>query len=1165
MKRNRKKKSELLFTFLIGLLCLSVSLTNGWSQDLSPQEDLTQQMVHLSQSNKYLDKVIELDIQAISRAKALKIIAEKAGMKISYDSQLDGLDDLVSLNYDTISVQDALWKALDGTAIRFAVSKSGQLALFPYDKTPGKQDMVQTGSISGAVFDSQTDDPLPGANVFIKGTTKGTSTNEEGAYLLESVEIGTHTLVVTFVGYERQEREVTVRENEVTNAAFELDYLQTEFDEVVVIGYGSVNQRELTGSVSTIQSEELADLSPTIGIDQALQGKAAGVHVVQETGQPGSPARVRIRGSTSLLGSNQPLFVIDGIPVIAETNIPDVDPTFGQGVDDNLRDQGINSPLGNINPDDIESISILKDASAAAIYGSRAANGVVIITTKSGSRSGETQFNARYSLSTSEARTVDVLNAEQFKELYTEAVVNSGITTGLAAEVLDGSYFGDANTNWEDEVSRSNPTSTTFDISASGGNELLQYYTSVGIQDQSGTFDNSWFKRYSANLDLNTSLTENLKFGTKLNISASDQRSPDNALQQRIYEYRPDYPVFDENGEYTASQTYITENPVALSQAKNDNRTTLFLGSFFGELDIIDGLVFKSMLSINYNNGKLKSLYPSVTFRGGWDRNNGPGEGHALESNSTFFSHLWENTLTWRKTFMSDHNITALAGASWQGDRNEYLSASGEGFPKDNILTNLSSASEQFQIHSGATQSGLASYFSRVFYGYSDRYLLTLSGRMDGSTKFAVDNKWAFLPAIAGAWRISNEPFFSNVNFIDELKLRVSTGRTGQQDFSPYQWRTLFEASTWGGNSAVVQSRLGNRGLKWEVTQQLDVGLDFVIFDGHMSGTLGYYEKNTSDLLYFFTPPGNTGFNSVATNLGDTENRGFEVELEGDLIRTGDFTWNLSANITHNRNKLVKLNDDFLDEVTGTINPPNTGSRLRVGDPIGLIYGNIADGIFQDQSVIDELNANAPDGTYQDEDTAPGDIRFRDVNGDGEVTFDDRTIIGNVQPDFMGGFSSRWRYKGFSIRADFNYSIGNDLRWGTGAAATNFGSTFTSENKMEYALNRWTEENPSEKWPRAIYLDPNDNDRLSSFYVYDASYLRLKNLKVAYNLPESTMSGFLRHAQVYAIAQNLLTFTSYPGEDPETNNLFNDDVSSGLDNSRYPTPRVFTAGIRVGF
>lgn len=1009
------------------------------------------------------------------------------------------------------------------------------------------QDTAVEGKISGIVV-SADDQPLSG--VSITAPDGGAITDLNGRF---SVSAKANDIVtLTSVGY----RPLSVR-LKASGQRLVMTLDQRQIDEVVVIAYGSQSRKDLTGSISTISGKDIAELPPTVNLEQALQGRAAGVMVVQESGQPGSATRVRIRGSSSLLGSNQPLYVVDGIPVVAEGNIPDDGSTFNTAM---IR-QGLNSPLANINTEDIESISVLKDASATAIYGSRAANGVVIVTTKKGR--GKPVYTFSTSLSYQKAQTEKMLNAQQFREIWTEAANNSTSTAAIVQDIKDGSYFGNGNTDWSKEVTPGDPLTKNVNFSVSGGTDKIKYHSSVGAQDQMGGFQNAYFKRYSFLLNLNLAVSRRINLGTSVNLSSSTQGSPDAALLTRIYSFRPDLPVYDSTGGYSFSNYHNFENPVALAAATNVNRTGLLLGSIFGDIRITDELVFKSSLAVNYSTGKQRSFYPSFTGTGGFTRN-GPGPGFAQESNTENYSTLWENTLTYAKTFADKHVVNGVLGASWQGDNQEFLKASGKGFPQDFTLTNLSSATQDFAIASNKQQSGLISYFGRVNYQYNDKYMLTLSARADGSSKFASENKWAFFPTVAAAWRISEENIFSSLQFIDDLKIRASIGMTGQQNFGPYQWRTLFEAANYGGMPAVVQSQLGNSRLKWELTRQTDIGLDFSLFRGRLNGAFDIYEKNTTDLLYFYKAPGNTGAGNVIGNLGNTKNNGMELSLDGDIIRNGNFTWNLGMNLARNRNRLVKLNDDFLNKSTGFITPPNTGSVLQPGQPIGLLYGYIAEGIFQTKEEIDALNT-AAGGFYQAAGTSPGDIKFRDIDGDGRVTATDQTIIGNAVPDFSGGITNAFEFKGLRLSSLFVYAMGNDLRWGTQAQAINFTSA-ALENKMAIVLDRWTPEKGGNQ-PRVVYGDPNSNGRVSSFYVYDASFLRLKNVHLSYNFPGGLLSGtrFIKTAMVYVSGTNLLTFTKYPGANPETSNLYNDDVSTGLDNSRFPIAKVYTVGLRVGF
>lgn len=1091
---------------------------------------------------------------------SLTEVLEKLGAQSGYDF-VYGHTLLKSAKPITVQIKNelfnnALKKVFEGQNLTYTI-RNKTVVIFQKESSLLNRisDFFKAISISGKITDEKGT-PMPGVTVQLKGTSTIAYTNASGNYSI-TVPNNDSQLVFTFIGFGTQE----IRVGDKTTINVTMKESANEL-ETVVIAYGVQKKTDITGSLTSISGESIKDLPSTVNLEQALQGRAAGVMVMQESGQPGGATRVRIRGASSLLGSNQPLYIVDGVPVVAEGNIP----VNGNVINNDLIRQGLSSPLNNINPSDIESMTVLKDASATAIYGSRAANGVVIITTKKGSIKKGPTYSFNSTMSIQRAQTQNILNAAQFKELWTEAANNSTSTAVQVQQIKNGTYFRDADTDWEKEVSPGNPLSRNLNVSAAGATEKANYYASIGTTNQDGTFVNSGFKRYNLMTNLNFVASRTVTLGTSINLSSSRQVSPDPSLLSRIYTFRPDLPVYNPDGTFTFSEAYARENPVALSKVSNVNTTNQLIASAYGEATIAKDFKLRSVLSINYNHGNLKTFYPSQTVNGGWGRATGDGSGFAQQGTNQLVSHLWENTLTYNHLFNELHSLDGVMGASWQGDNTEFMTASGMGFPQDDILNNLSSATSNFIIQSGKIQSGLVSFFGRINYNYNSKYYLGLSARTDGSSKFAVENKWAFFPTASAAWRISEEPFLKDVKFINELKIRASTGLTGQQNFGPYQWRTLFEADQYGGNPAVIQTQLGNARLKWELTNQTDIGVDFSLFNNRLNGTVDYYVKNTKDLLYQMALPGNVGFPSAISNLGRTQNKGIELSLDGDILRSADFRWNLSINVAHNKNKLVSLNSDFLNPTTGNISPPSSGYELRIGEPLGLIYGRIAEGIIQNQAELDALNAGSPDGIYQYTGTRPGDIKFKDINGDGKVTSLDQTVLGNATPDFSGGITNTFQYKGLSLTTLFTYSAGNDLRWSTLSTNVNYGSIVAGENKMDIALNRWRPEKPSDI-PRAVYGDPNSNNLISSFYVYDGSYLRLKNISLNYILPEKILkqTGFVKRVELNVSATNLLTFTKYPGADPETTNLFNNDLSAGMDSSRFPIAKVYTLGLRVGF
>ncbi|MEO9869393.1 SusC/RagA family TonB-linked outer membrane protein [Ekhidna sp.] len=988
-------------------------------------------------------------------------------------------------------------------------------------------------TVSGKVTDD-VGEGLPGVNVVIKGTTTGTTTDIDGNYRLE-VQDNT-TLVYSFVGFETQE--VTAGGRSVIDVTMGG---VTELQEVVVTGYGVQQKSDLTGAIGQVKGEDLQDL-PVPGVDQALQGRVAGVNVISANGQPGGGISVRIRGASSINSNNQPLYVIDGVPVESFDTQSTAQGTFG-----GFGGQTGNS-LNQINFNDVASIEVLKDASATAIYGSRAANGVVLITTKRG-KAGQARISASYTAGVSEVFELpSLLNAEQYELLHRESVTNAGNTP-------DDTFYGDAETDWVDAIFRTAKISQ-FNISASGGSNDLNYFVSLQNDDQEGTMLGTGFRRTTARVNLDAKLSDKVDFGTSLLFGNTKDiiQSGDNFIIGPFFSAlrsRPDLPIYNDDGTFATTNQF--DNAVAATTYENTFVSNRFLGSFFAQYEVIDNLILKGTISLDRVGVNRELYWPSTTLGG---RLNG----------NVFIERGFDEQRTFNNTFTANYKFdlnesnrfNVLVGAEWQLVDRDQFSASAAGLPND-ILRTLNSAANPVNTDGLKTEWGLQSYFTRVNYGYGDRYLATVTVRTDGSSRFGEDNRFGIFPSVAVGWNVMNESFF-NFETVNNLKVRASYGVTGNHRVGNFASRGLFGGGfSYGGNPGTAPTQISNPSLKWEETAQFDVGLDFGLWGSRITGSIDYYVKTTTDVLLLAPLPRSTGFNNVNQNIGEIENKGIEIELSGDVIYTNDFQWNISGNIAFNRNKILSLVDENDILATGF-----NQSIVRVGQPIGAFFGWQVEGIFQDQAEINELNGASPTGLYQAAGTSPGDLRFQDTNGDGQITADDRVITGSAQPDFIGGITSTTTYKGLSLTAFFQFSQGNDIINLTNTESLIFED---ADNVSTRVLDRWTPSNTDATLPRVVQGDPNNNARNSSLFVEDGSFIRLKTLRLGYTLPQELLSNvFLSNVTVFAQGTNLLTITDYSGIDPEINTFGqNNSTALGVDNSTYPGGKTYTFGVKLGF
>lgn len=994
------------------------------------------------------------------------------------------------------------------------------------------QAWAQNQTISGKVTDQSNGEGLPGVAVLVKGTTVGTTTSFDGSYTI-NVPSNAATLVYRFIGYLSVEKPIG-NASEI-NVALKSDTKLLE--EVVVVGYGTQERRDITGSVASVKSDEIKN-TPVAGLDQAIQGRIAGVNVTSSSGTPGGGISVRVRGTSSISAGNDPLYVVDGVPV-SNTDI-------SQG---GFGNQKIN-PLAEINPNDIESIEVLKDASSAAIYGSRASNGVVLITTKKG-KAGKTQVDIdAYAGVQNFTKKVDFLNATEYTNIVNEARQNyMNDNPGKTVSLLGAPAY---DTNWIDEVTRSTASISNLQVSVRGGDEKTKFYISGAQFKQEGIILNNEYERKNLRLNLDHSISSKIKIGTNLGVSRSNNNRiiGDNSIfapWPNALQSRPDQPAYNEDGTYFATQR---NNPVQ-GALEPDYETTIFrvFGNLYGNYEIIPGLNYRLSVGGDWYNNK-EFQYEPITSGQGFGT-----KGYGLAGNGTASNYLVENTVDYAKSF-GELNMTALLGYTFQDFVTERQYVTGTDFPSASFRYITSAA----KIPSGTstwTSNALESYLGRVNLDYADKYLLSLAIRRDGSSKFSEDNKYGTFPSVSVGWRLSQESFMQDISFLSDLKLRASYGVTGNQEgIGDYAALALIGGGqNYNDQSGVAPSQLPNPDLKWEQTTQTNVGVDFGFLSNRISASADYFIKKTDDLLLSRPLPRTSGYTSITENIGSLENTGLEFAVSTQNL-TGEFKWTTDFNIAFIDNKVTKLNNDEPFD-RGFVN------RVAVGESIGAFYLLEQIGIYQ-------TNDEVPEKLFA-KGVRAGDVKFRDINGDGDITTGaDRTFVGSAVPDYFGGITNNFAYKGFDLSVFFQYSVGNEVyaMWKELDGAGNLGSGANNNAiAQDVADDRWTGAGTSNTVPRAVYGAAGTyNAQRSSRYLEDGSYLRLKTLNFGYTLPSTLVDRVgLRKVRVYATGQNLLTFTDYSGFDPEVSSNAQDAVTAGNDQATLPQLRSFTLGVNIGF
>ena len=1073
--------------------------------------------------------------------------------------------------------QGASWRALGGA-----------LALLSLLLAAPAQ--AQTlGTVSGQVSDADIDGPLPGVNVRLQGLTIGATTDADGLFSI-SAPPGDYTIVFSFTGYTTVREPVTIPGAGSIDLNVELSQDPLQLDDVVVTGYSNRERRNLATSISSIDGAALEDL-PTASVDNALQGRSAGVTVLRSSGTPGGGVSVRVRGGTSINGSNEPLYVVDGVPV-AEGSFS----ALGVG------NQGTNA-LSTLDTQNIESIEILKDAASTAIYGTRAANGVVLITTKRG-RAGQTQISLETSLGSSTIPSdYEVLSGPEYLRLRNEGVRNQGFSLpaaqgGLPDRFFNGGFFPGprefpygnpdaarnlngtplASSNFFDEL-RQTGLLQTYRASVNGGNQTTRFLVSGSFLDEEGALISSGFKRYNGRVNVDHTPNERaiVQASVSYNRGLTDRIENDNNIFGVLTNALigpPNISSRDSTGALTPSGQFAFDNPIGASQVIQNSVDTKFLGNVVGSYEFVPG--FRARVSAGLDRLDLKDDQFSPSFV-----SQGAPTGAAFSSATFNQRYILEGTLNYRRLFNDIHDLSFLVGASGEQNDFERTFSSSTDFATD-LLERVNNGAVTDGGSTGAENS-LLSFFGNTDYSYGSKYLLTANIRVDGSSRFGEDNRFAVFPGVALGWNVGEEDFLRNNDIVSQLKIRGSVGRTGQQEIGNFASLGLFGAGgNYAGLPAVAPAQLANPDLKWETTTQSGAGIDFGVLRSRVTGVFDVYLKNTDDLLLFRPLPSTTGFTGINQNIGSVRNSGVELSLTTLNVRTRNFTWETTLNLSRNVNEVTGLNED---------DPIDSGfaSRIAVGQPLGAFFGYKVGGIImsRDEICTDATGATCAPGTaYQVRTTSVGDFRFQDIGrpcteadncapgqqavmeADGRITAEDRTFIGNPNPDLFGGFTNSISAFGFDVSAFLQFSIGNDVfnavRQFNEQVGRSFGTSAALANRVRFN-DDGTVANPDATLPRATFNDPNDNDRDSDFYVEDGSYVRLKTLTVGYNVPTryiSQLGG--RSLRIYALGENLITSTSYSGLDPEVSTFDRSNTAFGTDFFTYPQARRFVVGLQVG-
>ncbi|TLP71843.1 TonB-dependent receptor [Maribacter sp. ACAM166] len=1118
LKKNRAMK----LTFILFIVALLNVQANSYSQN---------KKLSINVNNETVKTVLD-KIEAQSR------------FNFFYKTDKVDVKRKVSLNVDKVSIRDILNSIFKNQNVSFSLVKKQivlrhNVKLNEANLLEGTTEVLQN-EIKGTVVDSNGE-PLPGANIVEKGTLNGVTVDFDGNFSLKIADENA-VLLITYIGYSTVEIPV----NGQTTINIVLKESAAGLDEVVVIGYGSVKKSDLTGAVASVKLDELSR-GVTTSVDQMLNG-VTGANVVQNNGAPGAGFSINVRGASSVSAGNEPLYVIDGFPV-------NNSPAIGSGsITGFSASRSPTNPMSSINPQDIESIEILKDASAAAIYGSRGANGVVLITTKKGKK-GSLKTDYQYSVGIQKIfNSLDLLSAVDYKRVLNEIIEDGGGSNGDIVEDIANNGNG---INWQDQIGNSSAVTQNHQLSFSGGSDITNYFVSLNSVNQEGIVKASDFKRYSLRLNLESQLSDKFKLGVNATTSYSESTFIPNGFGTNessgvVYSainFDPTLGIKGENGDFIISPLLSIDNPLALIKGTSSaSRTSRILTSVYGEYEFVPDLKGKISVGGDIVNEKRENYISRVTKNG---FNTG---GTASNQQGELSSYIVEGTLNYSKTFGA-HTINALGGLSFQKFSSSRINIGANNFPSDALnANNLSLGSQEtFNISNPTTGNSLASVIGRLDYALLNKYSTTLTVRRDGSSRFGENSRYGVFPSAALAWKISEENFLKDSKGINFLKLRASWGLTGNQEIGNFAYQTTYSGANpaiWDGNptTSTAPTRLPNPDLKWEQTEQLNFGLDFGFLGNRINGNLDYFTKTTTDMLLQLPVPQSSGFNTVLTNIGEIDNSGFELSINSKNIVTSDFKWDMSISLTTLKNEVIDLGGiPEINSGGGFLHVDQVGV-IRPGAPLNSFYGWEVDGIWQEGDDLSVTNENV----------SPGNIKYVDQDGDGFVNGDDRVILGNSFPDFQWSLGNTFTYKNFDLFIFFDGVEGAEMLNGN-LIESYFPINFRRNKFAEPYLNRWTPENPSNIYPSFVTPLSQGRKTVNSITVQDASYLRLKNVRLSYSF--SKMIRGIQSAKIFIAAENLFLKTEYDGFDPSINP--NNNASLRVDLNSYPTARTYMLGFVV--